>query len=496
MTILAQNRPKDTLVFPPYNEVVIQRVAQTIRKYSMLRAGERVGVAVSGGPDSVALLRVLCELQAELGILLAVVHLDHGLRGAESKADAEFVRDLARSLNLELAIETACLAEEISETGENLEQAARRLRYGYFQRLLRENQFQKIAVGHTKSDQAETVLFRLLRGSTTAGLAGIYPVLQGGIVRPLFEVERGEVLDYLRSLGQGWREDSSNRNLSLARNRLRLDLLPRLEKEWNPSIINILAQLADWARDEEAYWQAQIGLLAPQCIRLEGPMAYLDAPQIAALPAASARRLLRHAVERVRGDLRGIEFSHIEQIRSLAALPEGDGRARIPGVDVFRSFSQIRLAPGERVKGLEDRNYSVPLAVPGIYEIPGGQTRLILKLSTDQESNRGYNNTVGCLDWERTPRPLCLRNWRPGDRYHPRGWSGEEKLKTLFQQHRIPVWERRHWPVVASESAIVWVRRFGVAAELAAGPECRIVLEITERESGQEKSTESGGGSV
>ncbi|MBI3693817.1 MAG: tRNA lysidine(34) synthetase TilS, partial [Acidobacteria bacterium] len=213
---------------------------------------------------------------------------------------------------------------------------------------------------------------------------------------------------------------------------------------------------------------------------------YVEAEALAALPAAVQRRLLRHVIRQVRGDLRGIEFSHIEQVRGITALGEGHGRVQIPGVDVFRSFGQVRLAPIEGRTGLEDRNFSLLLTIPGTYEIPQTQSRFVFKLRGPESGNRGYNIKLELahLDWERTPRPLWLRNWRPGDRYHPLGTAGPEKLKTLFQDRKVPLWERRHWPVVASGEMVIWARGFGTAAELAAGPASSTVLEIAELENG------------
>lgn len=444
----------------------------------MFQAGERVGVAVSGGADSVALLLALCELRSELGVLLGVVHFDHGLRGAESDADADFTRGLARSLDLEFVLETG----DPRQAGDNLEQAARRLRYQFFRRLIEGNRFQKIAVGHTRTDQAETVLFRFLRGATTAGLAGIYPVLKGGVVRPLIEIERAEVLEYLRAGGRPWREDSTNQRLDLARNRLRHELLPQLQKDWNPAITRTLAHLAEWARDEESYWRTEMEQLAARCLRRQGEALFLDASRVSALPPAVERRLLRYAVGQVRGDLREIEFSHIEQIRGLTSLREGHGRALLPGVDVFRSFDRVRLAPPGYQTGLQTRDFSVVLSIPGTYDISQTQSRFIFKLRRSPAEDRVYNESSAYLDWERTPRPLWLRNWQPGDRYRPVGSGSEEKLKTLFQSRKVPLWERRNWPVVASEAGVIWSRGFGAAAEVAAGPESRMVLEITEVE--------------
>jgi len=444
----------------------------------MFRSGDRVGVAVSGGPDSVALLLALVELAPELGMVLAVVHLNHKLRGADSDADAEFVRALAASLQLDCVLETA----DVAATADNLEQAARRARYEFFHRLIAGNRVQKIATGHTRTDQAETVLFRLLRGSTTAGLAGIYPVLDSGVVRPLIDLERSDVLDYLRSRGQPWRQDASNQDPALARTRLRHELLPQLARDWNPSITASLGWLADWSRDEEAYWRGEIDRLVPDYLRERGGCVFLEASRVAALPAAAERRLLRRAVELARGDLRGVESTHIEQIRTLTAAEEGHGRTQLPGLDVFRSFDQVRLAPAGRDSGLETRNFTLPLAVPGAYHVEQTQTRFILKLMGSEDRPPQYNDGGGGLDWDRTPQPLVLRNWRPGDRYHPVGFRAQEKLKDLFQRRRVPLWERRSWPVIASGETLVWSRVFGAASELAASPGARTVLEITEVE--------------
>jgi len=443
----------------------------------MLQPGDRVAVAVSGGPDSVALLWALTDLRDQLGIVLSVVHVNHGLRGPESDQDEAFTRDLAQALGLD------CLVERLHlPAGENLEQAARNARLAVFRKLLDDRRASKVATGHTRTDQAETVLFRLLRGAGSAGLTGIHPVLDGRIVRPLIEIERPDVLAYLQAAGRAWREDSSNRNLDLRRNRLRHELLPELERHYNPAVVRTLAHLAGWARDEEQYWQAVVLEAAARLFRLQAGVLYLNASASAALPPALERRVLRHAIQSVRGDLLAIDFAHIEQIRQLTAAAEGHGRVQLPGIDVFRSFDQIRIATAGLDAGLEGRNFSLTLVVPGTYDVPHSARRLILELREPGEADRRYNKEWDRLDWERVPRALCLRNWRPGDLYQPMGRTGPEKLKSLFHERRVPLWERRHWPVIASETELVWARGFGAASRLAAGPDSRLVLEITEVE--------------
>lgn len=462
---------------------MLDQVAKTIARYSMFQPDQRVGVAVSGGADSVCLLHVLRELAPRWNLRLSVLHLDHMLRGDESREDAAFVRDLATALDLPCYLETADIAALCRASGENLEQMARAARLEFFTRLMQAGTVDRIATGHTRSDQAETVLFRFLRGSGTAGLAGIRPVTGDGIVRPLLEIDRPEIERYLRERGIAWRDDSANALTAFARNRIRHELLPQLTRDWNPAMAETLAHTADWAQAEEAYWESELARLAPAHLIFDPPAVLLQVGPLAALPLAAARRLIRRAVELAKGDLRGIGFEHLAGVLELAASADGHGRLQIPGLDVFRSFNWLRIAP-PAVDNLENRNYRLPLPVPGAVRLPGQkwvlQTELFENTSVTETSPGVYNGCVGCLDWNRLSGSLEVRNWRPGDQYQPVGHSGAEKIKVLFHQARIPLWERRHWPVVTMGEAILWARRFGPAAGFAANPGSRAVLSIRE----------------
>jgi len=455
---------------------LLQRIAQTIARHRMFEPAQKVGVAVSGGADSVCLLHVLRELAPQWDLRLSVLHLDHGLRGEESRQDAEFVRALADRLGLPLSLRETSVAQ----SPDNLEQAARYARLAFFRETIASGAAKRVATGHTRSDQAETVLFRFLRGSGTAGLAGIRPVTSEGIVRPLIEVERCEVRQFLVNRGIAWRDDSTNSSLQFARNRIRHELLPQLAREWNPAIGETLANTADWALAEEAWWDAEIDRLASEHFTTSHDAIVLRADVLAALPLAVARRLVRRAMELAKGDLRGIDFGHIASVMDLARSTEGHGRLQAPGLDIFRSFEWLRFGqPG--AGGLESRNYRLPLAVPGTVRVPGADLAISLELIDKSgplvSPDWVYN---GCLDWQRLSGSLELRNWRPGDQYQPAGYSGQEKIKTLFQQARIPLWERRHWPVVTDGPSIVWARRFGPAAGLAAEQDAKVILKIRE----------------
>jgi len=462
---------------------MLEQVAKTIARYNMFRPGDRAGVAVSGGADSVCLLYVLLELAPRWNLRLTVLHLDHQLRGDESRGDAAFVRDLAASLNLPFEFQQADVAAACRESGDNLEQAARAARLDFFRARMHTGSVDRIATGHTRSDQAETVLFRFLRGSGSAGLAGIRPVTGEGIVRPLLEIGRPQIEQYLRERGIAWRNDSTNASAAFDRNRIRHGLLPQLTAEWNPAMSETLAHTAEWAQAEEVYWEGELARIAAIHLTLEPPAVLLRVDSLAALPLAVARRLLRRAMELTKGDLRGIGFEHLASVLELADSGEGHGRLQIPGLDVFRSFNWLRFAP-PGLDNLENRNYRMPLPPSGTVRLPGQRivvhTELFENTTVTDSSDGVYNGCVGCLDWNRLSGALEVRNWRPGDRYQPVGHAGVEKIKELFQQARVPLWERRHWPVVTVGDEILWARRFGPAAGFAAHSGSRAILGIWE----------------
>lgn len=439
---------------------MIDRVSGTLSRYSMCAPGDHVAVAVSGGADSVCLLHLLNELAPSLGVVLSVAHLNHKLRGTDSDSDAAFVRNLADSFGLAFHYREVQVAAEPG----NLEEAGRNARIEFFDNL----PVDRIATGHTSSDQAETVLFRLLRGSGTAGLAGILPVADRRI-RPLLDCTRAQVLHWMTERNLPWREDASNADLHFARNLLRHQILPRLPEAVGP----ILARTAELARDEEEYWAAEIGRIAAQLFRRNLKAIVFNAEELTKLPVALQRRLIRRAVQEVKGDLKAIDLYHIESLLKLARACEGHGRGQIPGIDCFRSFEWLRIDE-PRTETRAERDYAFPLELPCRVEVP----RQASAITVEVADNR-YNKEDDWLDADRLSGPLELRNWRPGDRFTRVGHSSE-KIKTLFQLARIPIWDRQGWPVITSGDEIVWTRRFGVSAEFVPGTESSRFLRIEE----------------
>ena len=458
---------------------MIERVAASIARYGMFAPGQRVGVAVSGGADSVCLLLVLRELAPRWGLNLSVLHLNHQLRGAESDADERYVAELASQCGLDLRAAREDVLKIVSEGGDNLEQAARRVRREFFLGFIRQGVLDRVALGHTRSDQAETVLFRFLRGAGTAGLAGMRPVTREGLVRPLLEIERAEVEQFLVDRGVAWREDASNRDLRFARNRIRHDLLPRLAQE-NPAVTATLARLAAVAADEERYWEAELGRVVEGRLILRPPAVLFRLDWFGTLEPAVARRVIRRAIQAAKGDLLSIGMEHVERILELTGNREGSARLQAPGVDVLRSFDWVRFAPPGSY-GAGDRDYELPVPVPGRVDLPGGRSFVRLELDPSAGcAGSAYNKDGTELDWGRISCGLRIRNWRPGDRYRPVRHTGETKIKSLFQEARIPLWERRGWPVLTCGDSIVWSRQFGAAADYAASGETECGLRVRE----------------
>lgn len=416
----------------------------------MAPEGARLGVAVSGGADSVALLEIL----QILGHPLHILHVNHQLRGAESDGDEEFVRQLGRQRGIPVEV----LRTPPPSSGGNLEQALRRIRYAFFDQARRNLRLERVATGHTLSDQAETVLLRLVRGAGVQGLCGIHPVTRHGIIRPLIETGRDEIRAWLRGRGLAWREDSSNANLQWERNRVRGEILPLLKAALNPRAEDALARAAALAWEDEQEWQRRAAEAVEELGPLRVPLV-VEAAWLRGLGPALGRRVIRRLLAAAAGSDRRLTMQHLETVWQLAAAPEGSGRLRLPGAEAWRSLGWIRF-------GLPDVK---PAPAPGEAVLEScGEARLggwliLVSLNRPADAASCYAE-VSELDGAAAGFPLKLRFRRPGDRFQPAGREAPAKVKDLLQRAGIPSWDRAEWPMVESGGRLVWCRGFGTAA--------------------------------
>jgi tRNA(Ile)-lysidine synthase len=498
------------------NHDLHNRVRDTIDRHGMIRPGDRIGVGVSGGADSVALLRILADLRTDLGMMIVVLHFHHQLRGAEADQDERFVKSLAGEFHFEFEAGRADVSGEAAANGWNLEDAARRLRYQFFSSVAKARGLNRVAVAHTADDQAETVLSHLLRGTGLAGLAGIYPVA-GPIIRPLIDLRREELRKFLSELGQSWREDASNQDTSRTRARIRHQLIPLLVRDFEPAAVTRLARLAAHARDDETFWRsleeqrlyalttressAAISLsIADLLSPLQFPIA--TESNTAGKSTASAistkaltRRLVRRIFAEIQGSREQLTSRHVDAVVDLATKSQSGARIDLPGVCVERIFDRLRftsaLAGLQPARGVErafqNCGFSYTVCRPGITEtasvvVTEIHRRFNLKIVDWPAAPRDTVVSSGALDFDLVKWPLVLRAWRPGDSYRPHGSRHVRKIKRLLLQSRIPRSERGSWPVLTSEGKVIWASGYPVADEFAAHPGTQIGLVIGEEE--------------
>ncbi len=484
-----------------------QQLFRHIQAEKFLQAGDRVGVAVSGGADSVALLLLLLELREKLGVVLSVVHFNHKLRGKASDADEKFVAKLAAKYRLELHSTSLDVAKKAKKERANLEDAARRARYEYFRSLAESGVCTCIAVAHTADDQAETVLAHLLRGTGLAGLGGIHPIA-GPVVRPLLTVRRSELRAYLRRKKQDWREDATNRDTKRLRARIRSKLLPLLEKQFQPAIVEHLSILANLAREDEAALvsHAELRVLAlakgtPGAVRI--PARDIAWPrsasrsllhtnreneQMAIDSAGIRKRMIRHIVANIKPRAGQLGANHVEAVLELARSGQSGSSLLLPGAVevrkerdtlVFRAAENARVGSAHRAAS--EYAYNIDLAGDS-QNVQVPELGCVFRLSLiDWPSQRGETNSgEKVLDRDRLCAPLVLRNWRPGDRLRPFGHQKAHKLKRLLNEKRVSRWERDGWPVLTSGGVLAWARGFPVAAEFAGDERTRQGIVIAE----------------
>jgi tRNA(Ile)-lysidine synthase len=464
-----------------YHHHVRDQVLHYIRRRELLRAGNRVGVAVSGGADSVALLRVLLELRAELGLVLVVGHFNHQLRGTDSDADQRFVVELAHKLELPFFTGSDNVHEYSRIRKLSLEQAARYLRYRWLHQLAIGENLNVIATGHTLDDQAETVLMKFLRGAGTRGLSSVRPVMMlehWPVVRPLLETSRADIDRYLASLKQPWREDHTNSDTKLTRNRIRHQLLPLLERDYNPNIRQLLSETAEIALAEDDFWREHIAGLVfrwHQKIRRMRLREYEGATTGFLFSGVAVQRLaVKHFLE-----WHGItvDFHHVEAVRKCAL---GDTPAvNLPaGWRAERDGDWLKLVPpgSDSDESSSGDEYACVLPIPGRSMIPEAGIVLQATIVLSEAAALAPRGSLLCL--AKIGPNLLIRNWLPGDRFRPAHTGSEEKLKRLFSEKHIPADQRPLWPVALTGAQIVWVRGFPAAHDYAWVPGSADALRI------------------
>lgn len=444
---------------------VIDVARNTIRRHAMLASGETVLVGVSGGADSIALLHVLASLAAEWSLTLHVLHVDHRLR-PDSARDAEFVRTQCRQLGVPVEVAVVDVRARSS-----IEEAARRARYAALEAQAARVGAHRIAVGHTANDQAETVLMRVLQGAGVRGLAGI-PFVRGRIIRPLLLLRRVQIVGYLEGAGLPWQEDPTNQDLKFLRNRIRHEVLPWLAAMNAGDPVAALNGVARHARESV---EALDALAATSLARLaiEGENALmLSRAELAALPRPVAVAVVHLAALRFGGRALLRAWAHRGLARVVASAPP-PRPFTLGGATIEVSGDRVRVAPAP-APALRPRSLGVPSRL--------ALSEVGLEITARMVPGEGYvaprHPHLVAFDAARLASPLMVRARRPGDRFHPFGAPGEQRLKRLFIDAKVPRWERARIPLVEAGGEIIWVAGLRRGVQAPVGAESRRVLEL------------------
>ena len=461
----------------------LERAVRLAIRDCVLAGGARsMVVAVSGGPDSLAMLISLSRLTPDLGLKLHGAHLDHGLRGDASRADATFVASTFRRLGIDLTSERADVASFREAQHLSVEEAARELRYSFLARVAAEHRADAVALGHTSDDQAETVLMNIIRGAGLVGLKGMEPVARRTFagtellfVRPLLRLARQDILAYCEALKLSPRLDESNTSNELTRNQVRMELLPLLEA-YNPAVRDALVRLSHTAAQQVHYLDRRVDEIWQEAVRREPGQVTLDREVFLGLDPALQAHLLRHAIAKVMGDLKGIEQGHLDEMARLIEGPAGRTLDLPRGIRFSVSYDEATLSSGEGDPcPLPPLEGSHTLAVPG--ETIAGGWRVTADVVEAQRQRSSLGDAAGPADGlelgpdglvaqvshEALGAPLSVRGRRPGDRFQPLGMSGHKKLQDFMVDAKIPKQWRDRVPLVVSPKGIAWVAGWRIA---------------------------------
>ena len=452
--------------------MLYKKFKETIKKYNLIQKNDRILVAFSGGPDSTALVLLLLEYQKELPFSIYLAHFNHKLR-KEADIDEAHVKEFAEKINLPIITGYGNVREYAEKYSMNVEEAGRELRYSFLKEQAEKINANKIALGHNLTDQAETFLMRIIRGTGLTGLSGIYPVREGIFIRPLIEIEKEEIERYLKERKIPFCVDRTNLDSRYLRNRIRIELLPFLKERFSKKIISHLGKLSELIREENELIEKIAEEELKKIGKEENGVYYINYKKLEKYPVALRRRILRCFIKKLKGDLRGITYKHIQ---SLLNLKKNKESCLIKGLKIRREGDLLFLKSEEE----EIQDYAYYLNIDEEIEIKECNLKFRAKVisSFDYKKLNFDDNYRGYFDFDKLEFPLLVRNRKNGDAYRPLGAPGRKKLKEIMRAKRIPLKERKFKPVFLSQNEIIWVLGLPVSEEHKVTPLTKKILLI------------------
>ncbi len=433
---------------------LLEAVRRTIVKYDMLKPGDKIIVGFSGGPDSLCLLHALKELCREFDYSLYAAHLNHMFRGKAAEADAAYAGEICREWGIPAYIEKFDVPAYIRKTGLSPEEAGREIRYSLFDRVCKEVGGNKIAVAQNLNDHVETILMRFMRGSGIDGLKGIEAV-RGNIIRPLLETERRDIEEYCRENHLDPRVDKTNLEPIYHRNKVRLELIPYIEKNFNPSIMTAISRFSGLIKEENDFLDTEAEKVLKEVAEIYEDRVVIEVPKLAMVHKALKRRIIRQCIERLSSTLNGFEFKHFEGVLELTDKATGAAIMLPQKLRAFKSYDKLVLSK-DIVKADKKCYYKLKYDYDSSIDTDRGHLTIERKKKKDIGALRGYEDTI-YIDPSKIRHGLVLRYREPGDVFAPIGMKGTKKLKEYLIDEKVPREERDSTELLADGKEIVWI---------------------------------------
>jgi tRNA(Ile)-lysidine synthase len=461
---------------------MIEEVKTTIKRHDLLKRGDRVLVALSGGPDSVALLHIMASLAKGLRLQLNAVHINHGIRVEAGEREERFCQELCGKLGVTLHIERTDIPDLSRSGGKGIEETARDFRYEVFERLADQLGCNRIGLGHHADDQTETILFRILRGTGRTGLKGI-PIKRGRYIRPLLEVNRTMILKYLDRHDVSYCVDESNTDLAYARNYLRHHLLAEIRENVNPAVDQALRNLVDSLDEEEAYLDQIVDKAIKRCVSLTiGGKLALDLNRLRTYAVWIIRRTLRRCLMAASGTTLAPDRAVVDRLERL--IETGRGSLSVPGgLHAVLGDDRLFLYDHKVSRFAVDLDCGAKVTLPGLF----AELRCAVAGYKDKQADRTPRAKRVMIDADKVKGPLLVRSIHPGDRIRPLGMRGTKKVGDYLTDRKVPAVLRDEIPVVCDSQSILWLVGFEISETVKIDRRTRKVIRLAYRELKTEK---------
>lgn len=457
---------------------MIDRVLNTIRNNKMFNVGDKVVVAISGGPDSICLLHVLHAIKDELGIDLVAAHINHCLRGDEANEDEEYVKAFCKSLGIRCFVKRENIEKVSMENKISTEMAGREVRYAFFEEILTKVQGNKVAIAHNSNDQAETVLMRIMRGTGLEGLVGIKAVRDKVFVRPIIDISRKEIEEYCKENNLNPRIDKSNLETIYTRNKVRLELIPYIEKNFNPHIIETLNKFSSSMKDDSEYiTKISIEKYNIYCKNREDKVIIDKSAFKEHISILS--RIIRMALKEIKGNLYNLEKKHIEEVIYIQKGNTGRTIMLPEGIRVLNNYGNISLYSEQHksTKDIHQREYILKVDSENKLNEIGLSIHLkVINAQSIEELNK--KNSIKYFDYDKIIGKIKLRYRKIGDKFMPFGMKGSKKLKDLFIDLKIPKDERDDIPLILFGEEIAWIVGYRISEKFKIDKNTKNILQI------------------